>query len=158
VTAVTCWLTPGENRAVDAAVVVAGWLLLVRRGDGGGWAVPGGMVEAGETEPVAMWRELLEETGVDLRGVEPVMLGDRFVVDDPRGSRDAWITTRLGLFVVPDRVGVAGGDDADEAAWFPVGTFDELDALVRARTGVGLYPAHRPLVNAVCAAVGGGVR
>jgi ADP-ribose pyrophosphatase YjhB (NUDIX family) len=43
-------LSPGENRAVDAAVVDGTYLLLIRRGDGGGWAIPGGMVESGEND------------------------------------------------------------------------------------------------------------
>ncbi|MEU8310682.1 NUDIX domain-containing protein [Actinomadura sp. NPDC048955] len=65
----------GENRAVDP-IVIAGTgryqrVLLIRRSDCGAWALPGGMVEPGESAPAALVRELAEETGVDLNGFVP---------------------------------------------------------------------------------------
>jgi ADP-ribose pyrophosphatase YjhB (NUDIX family) len=49
---------------VDAAVFRDGRLLLIKRYDIGLWAVPGGMVEVGETLTRAALRELREETGL----------------------------------------------------------------------------------------------
>jgi 8-oxo-dGTP diphosphatase len=43
----------------------AGRWLLIRRGDTGTWALPGGTVEWGETLERTMTRELSEEAGVD---------------------------------------------------------------------------------------------
>lgn len=43
----------------------AGQLLLIRRGDTGTWALPGGTVEWGETLRSTLVRELAEEAGVE---------------------------------------------------------------------------------------------
>jgi ADP-ribose pyrophosphatase YjhB (NUDIX family) len=48
----------------EAAVVREGRLLLIRRGDDGLWALPGGLVEVGETLAEAARRELQEEAGL----------------------------------------------------------------------------------------------
>lgn len=43
-----------------------GNIVLVRRQDNGKWALPGGMVDWGETIPTTIRRELTEETGLEL--------------------------------------------------------------------------------------------
>jgi 8-oxo-dGTP diphosphatase len=57
----------------------AGEVVLIRRGDTGGWALPGGTLEWGETLREGLPRELLEEAGVELLD-EPALLG---VYSDP---------------------------------------------------------------------------
>jgi len=49
-----------------------GRVVLIRRGDTGEWAMPGGTLEWGETLRDSIVRELLEEAGVDV-----LALGDR---------------------------------------------------------------------------------
>jgi 8-oxo-dGTP diphosphatase len=51
-----------------AGVIVddAGRALLIRRRDNGHWEPPGGVLEAGETIPDALQREVLEETGIKI--------------------------------------------------------------------------------------------
>ncbi len=49
---------------VEAVVVREGQILLIRREDDGLWALPGGLVEVGETLAQAVQRELEEEAGV----------------------------------------------------------------------------------------------
>lgn len=49
----------------------AGRVLLIRRGDNGRWAIPGGMMEPGESIAECLVREMREETGLE---VEPVRL------------------------------------------------------------------------------------
>lgn len=46
-----------------------GRIVLVRRVDTGQWALPGGMIDWGETAEAATRRELREETGLDLVSV-----------------------------------------------------------------------------------------
>ena len=49
----------------------SGHVLLIRRGDGRGWSLPGGFMEPGETVVECLVREVQEETGLD---VEPERL------------------------------------------------------------------------------------
>src|SRR5262245_3038067 len=74
---------PAPNRIVPAVSAVvadeAGELVLQRRADNGLWALPGGVVEVGESVAQAVVREVKEETGLD---VEPVGLVG--VYSDPR--------------------------------------------------------------------------
>jgi ADP-ribose pyrophosphatase YjhB (NUDIX family) len=100
----------------------AGRLLLIRRGRPparGRWSIPGGHVEAGETDEDAVRREVAEETGlavqvdrlagqVDLDGPPGIVYDDRDYVCSVVGGR------------------LCAGDDAADAAWF---TFDEMRAL-----------------------------
>ncbi len=101
-------------------------LLLVRRGRGpaaGEWSVPGGRVEMGETLHVAVVREVLEETGLEvvvdrfLGWVERIEDCRSVPLRDPRLRGDR---ARSG-----GRVPVAG-DDAAEVAWVPLHELSEL--------------------------------
>lgn len=140
----------GENAAADPVVIadtIAGpHVLLIRRSDCGQWAFPGGMVDAGETAPAALVRELREETGVDLSGASPVVL-TRTYVDDPRNSDQAWVCSTVAMFHVPVPLAAVAADDATDARWFP---FTSLAKLVEAISAEGgrLYAAHMPLLSA----------
>jgi len=61
--------------AVGAVVFKDQQILLVTRGKApakGIWAIPGGKVELGETLKQAAEREILEETGIQIKAGEPV--------------------------------------------------------------------------------------
>lgn len=59
---------PTPHTVGDAAVIdQTGNILLIRRADSGKWAMPGGMLEVGETAAAGTEREALEETGVHCR-------------------------------------------------------------------------------------------
>ena len=75
---------------VGGVVIVDGRALLIRRGSEplrGEWSIPGGMLELGESLEEGVARELLEETGLEVRVVELIEVFDRIVYanDEPRG-------------------------------------------------------------------------
>ncbi len=139
----------GENAAADP-IVIAGTgsdrrVLLITRDDIHQEAIPGGMVDPGETAPAALVRELREETGVDLSNHQPVILG-RDLVDDHRQSDHAWVASTSALFVLPATVTATAADDALDATWYPAGSMADLENAITA-AGRTLYAAHRPLLQ-----------
>jgi ADP-ribose pyrophosphatase YjhB (NUDIX family) len=61
---------PANSLVVGSSAVVAdsdGRILLQRRSDSGNWALPGGVMDIGETLAESAIREVREETGFDVR-------------------------------------------------------------------------------------------
>lgn len=146
----------GENAAADP-VVIAGTgdqrcVLLIQRGDIGVWALPGGMVDAGETAPAAVTRELREETGVDLTDRAPDTILRRGYVSDWRNTDCAWVASTAALYTLPDVLPAEAADDAVAARWMPFTSVDQLAADL-ADDG-GLYSAHRPILTAAAEHLG----
>ncbi|MFE2729117.1 NUDIX domain-containing protein [Kitasatospora sp. NPDC059327] len=140
----------GENVAADP-IVIAGTgsdrrILLGTRDDIHQEAIPGGMVDThtGETAPAALVRELREETGVDLRDHQPVILGTG-LVDDWRQTDHAWVASTFALYVLPATVAATAADDALDTTWYPAGSMAALESAIAA-AGRTLYAAHRPLI------------
>ncbi|OXM56862.1 NUDIX hydrolase [Amycolatopsis thailandensis] len=95
-----------------------GRILLIQRANEPGrglWSVPGGRVEPGETDEVAVIREMREETGLD------VMPGT-YVGNAVRGRYDIhdYACTVTGGTL-------RAGDDAADARWIDAETLIELD-------------------------------
>jgi 8-oxo-dGTP diphosphatase len=115
----------GTAVVVGAVLVRSGRMLAARRSApadlAGGWELPGGKVDPGETERQAVVREIREELGVDVRpirrldGEEP--LGQRFVLR-------AWLVEGVDESEpVPledhDLVRWLHADELDDVAWLP---------------------------------------
>lgn len=112
---------------VGGIVRHGGRLLLVRRGQEparGTWSVPGGRVEAGETDEQATAREVLEETG--LRVVVDGLVG---TVERRAPSGGVYVINDYACRPVDDADvdAVRAGHDADDAAWFTDAEVHRLD-------------------------------
>jgi ADP-ribose pyrophosphatase YjhB (NUDIX family) len=78
---------------VGGVVIVDGRALLIRRASEplrGEWSIPGGMLELGESLEEGVARELLEETGLQVRVGELIEVFDRIVYanNEPRSDDD----------------------------------------------------------------------
>uniref|UniRef100_A0A2P2I2L5 ADP-ribose pyrophosphatase n=1 Tax=Hirondellea gigas TaxID=1518452 RepID=A0A2P2I2L5_9CRUS len=128
----------------------------ILRGDGGGWAIPGGMVDPGEVVSQTLRREFMEEamnsndmtdeqkqravqqiTDLFKKGVDVY----RGYVDDPRNTDNAWMETVAQNFHQDEAEGIltelelSAGDDAAAVRWQDVSS--ELK----------LYASHADIVN-----------
>lgn len=108
---------------VDVIIVQPdkGVVLIKRRYEPLGWALPGGFVEYGESVESAAEREAWEETGLRVRLRE--LLG---VYSDP--SRDPRLHTISTVFIAAadETESLKGGDDAAEARFFPLNGLPKL--------------------------------
>lgn len=75
---------PTPKVDVRAAVIDENRILLVRERDDGGWTMPGGWADVGESAAEAAVRETREESGVRVRAVKLVALYDRERHGHPR--------------------------------------------------------------------------
>ncbi len=90
-----------------------GIVLIERKHEPYGWAIPGGYVDYGETVETAAIREAKEETNLDITGLRQM-----HVFSDPmRDPRSHTIST---TFMARASGEPQGGDDAKTAKIFPV--------------------------------------
>ena len=102
---------------VGAVVLQRGCVVLVRRRQpprAGEWSLPGGAVELGETLTQAVAREVLEETGLDVRVGPVVDVLDR-ITRDPAGTVQFHYVLVDYLCWAEEGEASAGSDAADVA-------------------------------------------
>jgi 8-oxo-dGTP diphosphatase len=109
---------------VGGVVIESGKALLIRRGSEpllGEWSIPGGTLELGETLEEGVARELLEETGLEVKVLELIEVFDRIYVESTAGGDGPRKGPRFHYVIVDylcERVGgeaVAGSDVTDVA-------------------------------------------
>jgi 8-oxo-dGTP diphosphatase len=111
---------------IGALIVHKGKIVLIKRGNEpskGKWTIPGGLVELGESLPLAVIRETLEETCLEVEN--PVLID---VVDNV--DRDEAGKVKYHYVIIEYLVSVKGGklqaaSDAEELQWVP---FDEVES------------------------------
>ncbi len=122
-------------------------VLLIRRGVEpykGSWALPGGFLRMNESVEECAFRELQEETSLEVEQIEQFGVFSA-IGRDPRGRV---ITIAFYALVKKDKV--KGGDDADDAQWFPLNSlphlaFDHYDILSEARNALKRDIHHQPV-------------
>ena len=108
----------------EMTIIEDGRTLLIRRGSEpllGEWSIPGGSLELGETLEEGVARELLEETGLQVRVLELIEVFERIYTDDAAGARAKKKGPRFHYVIVDylceriDGTAVAGSDVTDVA-------------------------------------------
>ncbi|MDD2672960.1 MAG: NUDIX hydrolase [Syntrophales bacterium] len=119
---------PAVPRAgIGAVVIRGGKMLLVKRATPPGaglWAIPGGLVELGETMQAAAEREILEETGLKIRAGEPVHVFDVIRKGERGAIRCHYVIVDLAAEYVDGEP--EAGDDVSGARWLSADELREL--------------------------------
>jgi len=118
-------LSPWPVVAVGAIVWKEDHFLLIRRGRPprqGGWSIPGGRQEAGETVHQAVHREIREEAGIDIDILAVAAVVDLIERDGDDINHHYTVIDMLAEWRAGD---ARPGDDATEAAWVRL---DEIGA------------------------------
>lgn len=117
-----------DNRpvlTVDAIVTRGDYFLLIKRKNPPyGWALPGGLVDAGETTETAVMRELKEETNLEAKSVKLFK-----VASEP--NRDPRFSAISLVYEIQAYGGeLKAGDDAIEFGWFSLLNIDNLNLTI----------------------------
>jgi 8-oxo-dGTP diphosphatase len=110
---------------VGGVVIEDGRTLLIRRGSEpllGEWSIPGGTLELGETLEEGVTRELLEETGLEVKVIELIEVFDRIYLESSAGEVVENKGPRFHYVIVDYLCGRIGGtavaaSDVTDVAW-----------------------------------------
>jgi ADP-ribose pyrophosphatase YjhB (NUDIX family) len=119
---------------VGALIFRRNKVLLVERGKAplkGYWSLPGGLVEAGERLEDAIRREVMEETGLMVKGTKFAEIFERIMRDGDGRIEYHYVLADYVCKVAPGEPKAA--DDASRAEWFRVDRLGDL--LLTAGTG-----------------------
>ena len=119
---------PLEPRVgVGAITIKDGKVLLVKRGvepSKGLWAIPGGTLKLGETLQECAAREIMEETGIQIKVGDCIYVFDFIERDNERKIKFHYVIVDFAAEYV---AGVPqGADDALEARWLSPEEFKKL--------------------------------
>ncbi|MEM8749536.1 MAG: NUDIX hydrolase [Pseudomonadota bacterium] len=91
----------------------------------GTWAMPGGLVEVGETLEEAARREVLEETALHVDDLVFNRFTEIIIPDDAGRTQRHFV---LAMFVALRNVGTAvAGDDAAQVRWFSEAELENVE-------------------------------
>jgi ADP-ribose pyrophosphatase YjhB (NUDIX family) len=90
---------------VGGVVIVDGRTLLIKRGSEpllGQWSIPGGTLELGESLQEGVARELLEETGLEVRVLDMIEVFDRIFLEPQDPDRGKKLRPRYHYVIVDE--------------------------------------------------------
>ena len=123
--------------AVGALVVHQNKVLLILRGKApskGMWAVPGGSVNIGETLQAAAEREVLEETGLQIKAGEVIYSFEKIQHDKAGQVQYHYVILDLEAELLDPAQPLTPADDAIEAGWFTLADLERLNLPVSETT------------------------
>lgn len=94
------------------------------------WELPGGGVEAGESDKEALKREFIEESGLELTDSEPILIDESLGYFFALGEQKPWQTHRFYYQVTLSGKGKlldnGNGDDTSAAKFMKISEIKEL--------------------------------
>jgi ADP-ribose pyrophosphatase YjhB (NUDIX family) len=106
-------------------------VLLTRRSDNGLWCLPGGAVDAGETVAEACQREVMEETGLEVKVLRLIGIysdPDRLVVY-PDGNKVHIVGISFEAQVIGGALGLS--DETTEAGYFSIEQIRSMEVMAQ---------------------------
>ena len=119
---------------VGAIIFEGDKVLLIKRGSvplEGYWSLPGGAQEAGETVEAAVIREILEETGLEIKIIKFATMVDIIDLDEAGKARHHYTVADYICRVTGGEL--QAGGDADKALWVPIADLDEFNLTPKAK-------------------------
>ncbi len=118
---------------VGAVVVEGGGVVLIRRRFeplAGRWSLPGGTLELGETLEAGVAREILEETGLEVRVGPVIEVFDRIIRDQDGRIRYHFVLVDYLCWPIGGQL--QSGSDVDAAVLVPVERLGEFNLTEKA--------------------------
>ncbi|MDE0824793.1 MAG: NUDIX domain-containing protein [Dehalococcoidia bacterium] len=119
-------------------------ILLTRREDNGRWCLPGGGMDAGESAKEACVREMLEETGLEVRVTKLIGIYTTpdILMEYPDGNRIQPVAFSFEAEITGGELGLS--DEVTEFGWYTVKEMESMDILEhhvpRIRDGIENQP------------------
>ena len=104
-------------------------ILLTRREDNNRWCLPGGGMDAGESAAEACVRELLEETGLEVRVTKLIGIytTPNLLMEYPDGNRIQPVAFSFEVEITGGELGLS--DETTEFGWYTQAEIDKMDVL-----------------------------
>jgi 8-oxo-dGTP pyrophosphatase MutT (NUDIX family) len=104
-------------------------VLLTRRTDNGRWCLPGGGMDPGESADEACVREVLEETGLEVRVTRLVGIytSPNILVEYPDGNKIQPVACSFEAEVIGGELGLS--DETTDYGYIAVGEFHTVDLM-----------------------------
>jgi ADP-ribose pyrophosphatase YjhB (NUDIX family) len=130
--------------AVNAVVISeAGEILLIRRTDNGNWALPGGVLEIGESVSEAAVREVREETGIvcEITGLSGIYTDPEHVI---LYTSNGEVRQEFAVVLTARATGgqLTRSNESSDVRWVAVDRIGDYEMDESMRLRVGHYAEH----------------